>query len=85
MAKDVLQGRKRRQESDDKLIKLQALPCHDYHSAGDVIVPNKNLFTEKSFRVGEKSGCESVCWMGMKLPVLVSPKFEYTSEAITRH
>lgn len=78
-----IKGRKRQSEDDEKLVKLQALPCHDYHSTRDVIVPNTNLFIEKSFHVDEKNGRESVCWTGTKLSVIVSPKFEYSNGALT--
>lgn len=73
----------RRGKGDDKLVKLQALPCHDYHSARDVLVPNTNLFIERSFSVDVESGHESVCWTGAKLAVIVSPKFEYSNGALT--
>lgn len=74
---------KRDKAVDDKVVPLQALPCHDYHSGRDVIVPNTNLFIEKTFSVDSHSGRESVCWSGTKLAVIVSPKFEYSSGALT--
>ena len=80
---DATNEGKRKIAKDQKLVKLQALPCHDYHSPRDVIVPNTNLFVEKSFKVDEKSERESVSWSGTKLAVIVSPKFEYSSGAIT--
>ena len=80
---DLPEARKRGKEGDNKLVKLQALPCHDYHSARDVLVPNTNLFIEKSFSVDVESGRESVCWTGTKLAVIVSPKFEYSNGAVT--
>lgn len=71
----LLVERKREKENDDKLVQLQALPCHDYHSAKDVLLLNTNLFLEKSFSVDTESECQSVCWTGTKLAVVVSPKF----------
>lgn len=72
---DATSEGKRKIAKDEKLVQLQALPCHDYHSPRDVIVPNTN-YIEKSFNVDEKSGRESVA-------VIVSPKFEYSNGAIT--
>ena len=74
---------KREKAVDAKVVPLQALPCHDYHSGRDLIVPNTNLFIEKTFSVDDQSGRESVCWSGTKLAVMVSPKFEYSSGALT--
>ena len=76
---------KREEAVDGKVVPLQALPCHDYRDSGRrVIVPNTNLFIEKTFSVDDQSGRrESVCWSGTKLAVIVSPKFEYSSGALT--
>lgn len=63
----LLVERKNEKESNNKLIKLQALICHDSHSAIDVIVPNINLFPGKFFSVDTESGHELVCWTGTKL------------------
>ena len=43
-----VKGCKRQRAVERKVAPLQALPCHDYHSSRDVIVPNANLFIEKS-------------------------------------
>ena len=77
-----VEGCKRERSADGKVVPLQALPCHDYHSGRDVIVPNTNLFIEKNFTRDAQSGRESVCWSGSKLAVIVSPKFEYSSGAL---
>ena len=63
---DATNEGKRKIAKDNELVKLQALPCHDYHSPRDVIVPNTNLFIEKSFKVDKKSERESVSWSGTK-------------------
>ena len=78
-----LESAKGEKAVDGKMVPLQALPCHDYHSCRDVIVPNTNLFLEKTFSVDDQSGRETVCWSGTKLAVIASPKFEYSNGAIT--
>lgn len=77
-----VEGCKRGRAVEGKVVPLQALPCHDYHSSRDVIVPNTNLFIEKKFTKDAQSGRESVCWSGSKVAVIVSPKFEYSSGAL---
>ena len=77
-----VEGCKRERSADGKVVPLQALPCHDYHSGRDFIVPNTYLFIEKKFTRDAQSGRESVCWSGSKRAVIVSPKFEYSSGAL---
>lgn len=63
----LLVERKRKKESNNKLVKRQALICHDSHSAIDVILLSINLFPGKFFSVDTESGHELVCWTGTKL------------------
>ena len=77
-----VEGCKGGRSADGKVVPLQALLCHDYHSGRDVIVPNTNLFIEKHFTRDAQSGRESVCWSGSNRAVIVSPKFEYSRGAL---
>ena len=75
-AEDVPKGKKR---SASRSV-LQSLPHHDYHESKDVILPNTNLFLEKS--IVNEDGNTGISWTGSKVAVVVSPKKVYGSTAL---